>query len=91
MGSERIDSHDHRLRRCPMLGHEVAFSYCRAPGSQTPCRKIFDCWWETFDVEAFVRSCYGEEKIAEITAPPKQKVLSLVDLIEQARKEKGKG
>jgi hypothetical protein len=89
VGGERIDSHDHRRRRCPMLGHGVTFSYCRAPGAETPCRKIFDCWWETFEVEAFIRSCYGEEKIAEITAPPKQKMLSLVELIEQARKEKG--
>jgi len=71
-----------------MLGHDVAFSYCRVPGSETPCRKIFNCWWETFEVEAFIRSCYGEEKIAEIIAPPKQKVLSLVELIEQARKGK---
>jgi len=88
VGNERRDAHDHRSRRCPMLGHPVAFSYCRTPGSDRPCRKIFDCWWEAFDVEAFIRSCYGEDRIAEITAPPKGKMLSLVELIEQARKAK---
>ena len=53
-----ITEHDAKKRRCPMLGHEVAFSYCREPGSETPCRKIFDCWWETFDVSAFINDHY---------------------------------
>ena len=80
--------HDGRSRRCPMLGHPVAFAYCRAPGSTRPCRKVLDCWWETFDVAAFLRDCYGDGILAEITAPTKNKVLSLMELIEQARKGK---
>lgn len=71
-----------------MLGHPVAFSYCRAPGLERLCRKILDCWWETFDVEEFVRSSYGEERFAEISVPPKSKVLSLAELIEEARKSR---
>lgn len=82
------DTHDQRSRRCPMLGHPLTFAYCRAPGSSRPCRKILDCWWETFEVEAFIRSCYGDEGLAEITAPRKEKVLTLMQLIEQARKGK---
>ena len=33
-----------------MLGHDLTFAYCRAPAKQLPCRKILDCWFETFDV-----------------------------------------
>lgn len=84
-----VERHDRRTRRCPMLGHGIEFSYCRAPGSDTPCRRIFDCWWEEFDVVAFVRLHYGEEKIRRILEPPKQKVLSLAELIEQARRREG--
>ena len=73
-----------------MLGHSLAFSYCRTPGSEKPCRKIFDCWWEDFDVEDFIRASYGESSIVEITAPPKERMLSLVELIEAARKGKKK-
>ena len=83
--SDPPDSHDGRTRRCPMLGHRLAFSYCRAPGTDLPCRKIFDCWWESFDVVAFVREHYGEEAISRITEPPKEKMLSLLELIERAR------
>ena len=80
--------HDGRKRRCPMLGHELAFSYCRAPGSDAPCRRILDCWWETFDVEAFLRAAYGDELLARIAAPPGDKMASIVELIERARRRK---
>lgn len=84
--ADDVTQHDRRKRRCPMLGHEVQFAYCRLPGSDTPCRKIFDCWWETFDVEAFIRAFYSEEEIARITAPRTDKVCSIVELIEKAKK-----
>jgi len=84
--SDDIQAHDDRKRRCPMLGHEVPFSYCRAPAAQLPCRMVFDCWWETFDVEGFIRRHFSERDIQAILAPRKDKVVSLVELIRQARK-----
>ncbi len=85
----RLDQHDDRRRRCPKLGHPVPFSYCRAPGRDLPCGKVFDCWWETFDVEGFVRAHWSEAEIAQVLAPPKDKVSTLVELIEEARRRAG--
>lgn len=68
-----------------MLGHEITFAYCRTPGSDIPCRKIFDCWWETFDITAFIKKYYDKETLQMLTAPPQPKTSSLLDLIEQAR------
>lgn len=84
--SEDIACNDERERRCPMLGHILRFSYCRAPGSSLPCRKIFDCWWETFDIKAYMEAWYGEEKISQVLSPPKDRILSLTELVEKARK-----
>ena len=84
--AEDITAHDARRRRCPMLGHDVPFSYCRTPGRQLPCSRIFDCWWETFDVETFLRGHFSEDQIAEILAPRKDKAATLIELIEKARK-----
>ena len=81
-----VTSQDARRRRCPMLGHEVSFAYCRAPGRELPCRKVFDCWWETFDVESFVRAHFDEADIRRILASRQDKVSSLVELIEKAKK-----
>ena len=80
-----ITQHDHRERHCPRLGHEVSFAYCRKPGSDTPCGKVLDCWWEGFDVAAFMAGHYADETIEQVLAPPRAKVLSLVELIEQAK------
>ena len=84
--TDDITSHDHSTRRCPMLGHDVPFSYCRAPGRELPCAKVGDCWWEAFDVESFIRAHYSAEQIAQVLAPPKPKTLSIVELIEKARR-----
>jgi len=84
--AEDISHHDGRRRRCPMLGHDVPFAYCRAPGSEIPCRRVFDCWWETFEVEAFVRAHYREADVAKTLAPRQDKADTIVELIERARK-----
>ncbi len=81
-----IDEHDAKTRRCPMLGHDLAFSYCREPGREIPCSKIFDCWWERFDITGFMRVNYPPETVAEILKPRQPKVASLFEIIQKAKK-----
>ncbi len=76
--------------RCRRLGHEVPFTYCCSESAQQkPCRLILDCWWERFDVEACLRERLLPEEFAALgrtcSAPPPDKTVSLVELIEQAR------
>ncbi len=77
------------LPRCRRLGQEVAFGYCRQETRGKPCRLILDCWWERFDVRSFLQAHLSAEAMAEVertaTSPPPSKVLSLVDLIQQAK------
>jgi len=80
-----VNKHDFRRARCPMLGHDIDFSYCRQPGSEIPCRKIFDCWWEIFDIEGFIRTNFTPEQIEQILSPRKDKACTIVELIEKAR------
>lgn len=81
-----IDDYDAKKRRCPMLGHELTFSYCREPSRETPCSKIFDCWWERFDITDFIRSHYPPETIAGILEPKRPKVASLFEIIQKVQK-----
>ena len=84
-----LDEHDTREIRCPRLGHEVTFRYCRTQEEDTLCPRILDCWWETFDVHAFLENNLPPEqfrlqqKILEHHPPPK--VASLVELIDRAK------
>ncbi len=86
-----VTDHDARVRRCPRLGHDLRFAYCRAPGQALPCRRVFDCWFEIFDVAGFMREHFSEKQIEQITAPPREKMLSLVELIQQARQRNAEG
>jgi hypothetical protein len=72
-------------RRCPMLGHEVTFNYCLSAGNTLPCRKIFDCWFERFDITTYMKENFDEDVLKKITAPSKPKITSLVELIQKAK------
>ncbi len=85
-----LNEHDQNiLLRCRRLGHEVTFGYCRRETGGKPCRLILNCWWEQFDVRPFLRANLAEEDMAQVErasdSPPPTKVLSLVELIQQAK------
>ncbi len=82
---------DRQEIRCRRLGHEVPFSYCCTEGPNgQPCRLILNCWWERFDVTEHLRERLTPEEFAALeqasAAPPPNKTLNLLELIEQARK-----
>jgi hypothetical protein len=89
-----LNEHDEDiLPRCRRLGHEVRFGYCRQETGGNPCRLILDCWWERFDVRSFLQAHLSQEAMAQVeqaaVAPPASKMLSLLDLIQQARERVG--
>ncbi len=82
--------YDHLEIRCPRLGGEVTFSYCKVEGGDLPCPRTILCWQPYFPVEAHLRdkltktqwnSCFNQE--------PKAKVTTLIELIEGAKKSRG--
>jgi hypothetical protein len=84
---------EHLERRCPRLGGDVAFAYCMQCGeNDAPCFKVCDCWWERFDVVAYLKARLSPEAFARIAVhrPPPDKVCSLVELIRQAQERAAK-
>ena len=79
---------DYKIR-CPKLGHQIYFSYCRSENMGLPCFKIFDCWFEHFQVEEYLQRELGPEEWERLfERPVKTKAQSLMELIEQAKKSK---
>ena len=78
--------------RCRKLGHQIYYSYCRRENSGLPCFKILDCWYPFFPVEELLWGELTEEEWQDVFEKlQKPKVLSLVELIEQAQlRTKGK-
>lgn len=81
-----LDAYDAHEQRCRLLGHPVPFSYCRAQPEGRPCRLVVECWQSHFDVNAWLNAHFTPEQIAWILAPPKPKMLSLVEMIEKAKR-----
>ena len=77
--------------RCPRLGHQISFSYCRSENKGLPCFKTLDCWYTHFNVHAYLNNNLTQEDFKKIFLKQgKPKVLSLFELIEQAKKRKEK-
>jgi hypothetical protein len=72
--------------RCPRLGHPISFSYCRSENMGIPCFKTLDCWFEHFPVEGYLREALTGDEWAKAFQPSgKTKVMSILELIEQAK------
>jgi len=67
------------------LGGPVRFRYCRTSGKD-PCYKVFDCWWEQFDVSGYFRRHMNRDDFERLAAArPPDKMASLLSLIRQAQ------
>ncbi len=82
--------YDEKPIRCPKLGGEVNFRYCRLENNRLPCRWVAGCWEKRMDIEEFLSAHYSKEELDRIFAPPKPKIESLLELIEKAKKTKEK-
>ena len=73
--------------RCPMLGHQIPFQYCRCVNSPSPCKKIMDCWFERIPIQQYVNEYFSAEEIDKLMSTPKPKIASLLEIVEQAKQQ----
>jgi len=73
--------------RCPRLGHQIYFSYCRGENSGLPCFKTLDCWHIYFPVHEFLQQELSTDEWQKtFEKPAKSKILSLVEILAQVQK-----
>jgi len=81
--------YDSKLIRCPKLGDEIIFSYCVQESGDLPCARIIRCWQASFDIEAVLKGLLTAGQWEQFKcAQPKDKVLSLIEIIEAAKAKK---
>lgn len=84
-----IEEHDELTIRCPMLGGEVPFRYCRTLNEELPCRKIIICWEFRMEIAKFLSDHYSLDQIEKALTPPtKTRLETILELIEKAKKSK---
>jgi hypothetical protein len=78
-----------KLMRCPRLGHEITFSYCLQESIDLPCSRILHCWSPVFNIETMLQKKLPKDVWQKfINSQPKDKVTSIVELIEAAKAKK---
>ena len=88
-----IEEHDTLIIRCPILGGEVPFQYCRTINEDLPCRKIIICWEFRIEIGKFLGENYSFDQIQRALAPQtKTRIETILELVEKAKniKEEGK-
>lgn len=71
---------------CKKLGHFLTFDYCRQEHQLTPCPKIRDCWFTKIEIDQFLADHYTDEELTSVVNKPQAKIFTLVELIQQAKK-----
>jgi len=78
-----------KLIRCPKLGDEMTLSYCLQESGDLPCARIMRCWVSCIDVESFLKEKLTPEQWEKFkNTQSKNKVVSLIELIEAAKSKK---
>lgn len=73
--------------RCPRLGGPVTFGYCKIETGDRPCSRAITCWSPHFDVKSFFADRLNDDEYQRcFCSPPKSKIATLVELIEQAQR-----
>jgi hypothetical protein len=84
-----MEKYDHLEIRCPRLGGEVSFAYCKQEGGDLPCPRIIVCWQAHIPVEAFLRKTLTQEEWDLcFNRLPKDRMTTLIEIIEAAKKRK---
>ena len=82
------DRYDSLQIRCPRLGGEVTFAYCRVEGGNLPCVRIIICWQNCLPITGFLRETLSADQLERFAEQkPKERIVTLVELIEAAKKE----
>ncbi len=80
-------SHDGREVYCRMLGHVLAFRYCRTMQEGLPCGRILDCWFELMDIRTFVAENYTRQELRRIFAPSPSRLDTICEVVNSLRRQ----
>jgi len=73
--------------RCPRLGGDVPFDYCRKVADGLPCGRSLICWEPRFPVGEYMESVLtGEEWRKAFENPPTNRLDTILKIADRVRK-----
>jgi hypothetical protein len=84
-----VNRYDALEIRCPRLGGEVTFAYCRQENNGMPCGRTIRCWQIYFPVEEYLKERLSPEEWDRcFNQPSKDKITTIFEIIDRIKKEK---
>ncbi|MGA1796305.1 MAG: hypothetical protein ACMUIL_10655 [bacterium] len=81
------DCYDDMITRCPLLGGEVPFRYCRKVDGGSPCRRAPVCWSEHFDIAEYIRRfCAAHEIDRFLSGPGPGRLGQIMENLERVKR-----
>jgi hypothetical protein len=86
---QNMEKYDNLEIRCPRLGGEVTFAYCKRENGNLPCPRTIRCWSIYFPVESYLREILTEDEWDTcFNQQPKDKISSIFEIVEKLKNQK---
>jgi hypothetical protein len=80
---------DHLILRCPRLGGEITFAYCKKEQGTLPCQRTLRCWQDLIPVEQHLKEFLSKDEWEScFNAPPKDKITTIFEIADAMTKRK---
>jgi hypothetical protein len=84
-----MSRYDHLNIRCPRLGGEVTFRYCKEENSGMPCSRTIMCWQVWFPVGTYLRDQLSPDEWDRcFNQPQKDRLTTIFEIVDRIKKEK---
>jgi len=84
-----MEKYDNLEIRCPRLGGEVTFAYCKRENGGLPCPRSIRCWSIYFPVESYLREKLTEDEWDNcFNQQPRDKIASIFEIVEKLKNKR---
>lgn len=84
-----MNRYDDLMTRCPRLGCEVTFGYCRIEQGVLPCSRIVACWRPSLPVELWLKQALSPEQVEQfLQTTGKDRFTTLFEITENLKKNR---
>lgn len=83
-----MNRYDDLQIRCPKLGGEVTFAYCRIEQGDTPCSRVIGCWQASIPIETYLKDIFSEELLHRYRSErPKDRLATIFEVVDSFKKK----
>ncbi|MCK9274684.1 MAG: hypothetical protein M0P57_06295 [Syntrophales bacterium] len=81
-----MNRYDNLQIRCPKLGGEITFAYCRIEQGTIPCRQIIGCWHTTIPIESYLEEVFSRKLLDQyLNVPSKDKITTIFEIVDSLK------